>query len=441
MHKATPLSLKRLEREHRYLDLLVKAGEILSSALDWHETITGVCAAAVETVADICLLDLIDEGGRLDEVAAVHSETELIPILRGAGSFLRDKTRGPAHPVVTVVGTRQPLLVPLVDDDYMRTASTSAEHEQFMRQFRYRSLIVVPLISTTQGIIGALTLVRTDASEDRYDEETLRFAEDLARRCATAIAKARLYERTNEIATVYQRAALPERMPNRDGISFDAFYEPSSEELLVGGDWYDAFDLKDGRIAITVGDVLGHGLDAAVWMSRLRNGLRAALFAEPDPARALEIGDEMLRAERHEEFSSALIALVDPVRQTLSCASAGHPGPLVWDTSGNVTDPFVERGLPLGLRTFGSVAITSQTLTLRPGTFAAFFTDGLLEWNRNIDEAWSRLLSALSRQDVRESLHPAHAIRKHVIGSDRHHDDVAILTVRLEKLVRRSVPQ
>jgi serine phosphatase RsbU (regulator of sigma subunit) len=331
------------------------------------------------------------------------------------------------------MATKQPVCKRDIDDEYFRTESVSAEHEQFMRSMHYRSIMVVPLISATQGIIGTITFVRTAESDERYDDDSLRFARDLARRCATAIAKAKLYEQTLKIATIYQKAALPARLPSREGISFDAFYEPSSEELLVGGDWYDAFELSDGRIAITVGDVLGHGIQAAIWMSRLRNGLRAALFSEPDPARALEVADQMLCMEFREEFTTALVGLIDPVRQTLSCASAGHPGPLVWDAAGDVYDPFAERGLPLGLRSFGAIAKTSQVISLQAGTFAVFFTDGLLEWNRDIAQAWLQLNAAIARPDVREALHPASAIRDRVIDGRRHGDDVAILTVRWDR--------
>ena len=431
MHGPIPISLARLEREHRYLELLVRAGEILSEALDWHQTINGVCTAAVESVADICLLYL-KENDNVELVAAAHSDARLSPDLQGAGKH-RHKMRQAAHPVLAVVSTGQPVLIPIVDDDYLRTRTTSPEHEQYMRRMKHRSLMIVPLISSTQGIIGALTLIRTDAAEERYDEHALRFAQDLARRCATAIAKARLYERTVQVSTMYQKAALPGRLPNIEGITFDAFYEPSSEDLLVGGDWYDAFELSDGRIAITVGDVLGHGIEAAIWMGRLRNGLRAALFGEPNPARALEIADEMLRKEFREEFTTAVVALVDPIHETLLCASAGHPGPLVWDPTGEVIDPFVQRGLPLGLRNLGPVAKTAQALSVKPGSFAVFFTDGLLEWNRNIAQAWLGLEHAIARQDVREALHPANAIRECVVEGSRHEDDIAILTVRWDK--------
>jgi len=436
MRSPEPISLTRLRREHRYLEALVQAGEILGTALDWEQTIHGVCSAVVNTIADICLLDLKDDEGNLRLVAAAHRDPELTPQLQRAGIFLRAKSRPATHPVLIAVATGEPIRAYTIDEEYLRTHAVSAEHEQFMRRMKYRSLIVVPLLSVTQGVLGSMTLVRTDETEEQYDDEALRFAQDLARRCTNAIAKAKLYEQTLHVATVYQKAALPARLPSCDGITFDAFYEPSSKELLVGGDWYDAFQLADGRIAITVGDVLGHGIEAAVWMSRLRNGLRAALFAEPDPTHALEVADQMLRTEGREEFTTALVGLIDPVRNTLSCTSAGHPGPLVWDTTGEVMDPFAERGLPIGLRNFGPVAKTAQTLSLRAGAFAVFFTDGLLEWNRNIAQAWSRLEAAVARQDVREALHPAHAIRHCVIDGSNHDDDIAVLTVRWDKLVQ-----
>ncbi len=167
-------------------------------------------------------------------------------------------------------------------------------------------------------------------------------------------------------------------------------------------------------------------------MSRHRNGLRAALLTDPDPVRALSIADEMMRLDSRDEFTTALIALLDPARHTLTCATAGHPGPLVWDRSGKVIDPFVERGLPLGLFELGKIAKTAEVVSLPPGSFAVFFTDGLLEWNRNIEDSWGRLERAIMRQDVREALHPASAVLQSVIDRQTHQDDVAVLTIRYD---------
>ncbi len=418
--------------EHRYLELLVRAGEILSTALDWHETVGAVCDAVVETVADLCFLHLKDADGTLRLAATASARPELNEQLKEVDRFLHGPMR--RTPFVRQVFERgKSVCVAEIDEDHLQSISVSDAHEVFMRRMNYRSIVGVPLETKTQGIIGVLILIRTDRTAERYDDRSLRFIEDLARRCATAIGKAMLYEQTLHVATTFQRAALPDQLPSLDSVSLDAFYEPSSQGLLVGGDWYDAFNLPDGRVVITIGDVLGHGLEAAVWMSRLRNGFRAALFSEPDPARALQVVDQMLRSEvRGDFFTTALVALVDPIRQTLSCASAGHPGPLVWAGTGEAIDPFRERGVPLGLRDISPPAQTSQTLNVRAGAFAAFFTDGLLEWNRDIASSWSALHHGVEKQAIREAEHPAQRLRDAVIGDAPHEDDVAILSVRWE---------
>jgi GAF domain-containing protein len=423
--------------EQRYTELLLRAGEILSSALDWHETVGAVCDAVVDTIADLCYLYMANDDGDLYLAAASSARPEAAKTLKEAERFIHGAFR--RTPLVQqVLETSESVCIPQIDEESMRLIAVSPAHERFMRRLQYKSVVVVPVKTKTRGIIGVLGVVRTDRTPQPFDRHSLRFIEDLGHRCAAAIGKAMLYEQTLRIATVFQTAALPARLPVAEGIAFDAFYEPSSEELLVGGDWYDAFTLPDGRIAITIGDVLGHGLDAAVWMSRLRNGFRAALFGEPDPARSLEVVDHMLRADAEDNFfATAMVSLVDPIRQTILCASAGHPGPLVWLGGGTVTDPFIERGLPLGLRELAPASRIAQALNVHVGSFAVFFTDGLLEWSRDIASSWDALIAAVRSQRIREAENPAKEIRDAVIQSERHRDDVAILTVRWDVETRR----
>ena len=425
--------------EHEYATLLLRAGEILATALDWHQTVSAVCDAVVETVADLCFLYVLNDAGELQLAAVSTGQSGARGALKAAERHLQGPMR--RTPVVhEVLETGKTVCISHIDEETLRSLAVSAAHERFMRHLNYRSMVVAPLITKVRGIIGVLGLVRTDRTKERYDERSVRFIEDLARRCATAISKAILFEQVHRIANVFQTAALPARLPVVDGIAFDAFYEPSSEELLVGGDWYDAFTLPDGRIAITIGDVLGHGLNAAVWMSRLRNGFRAAMFSDPDPTRALDSVDQMLRFDTDEEgfFSTALVALVDPPRQSMMCASAGHPGPLFWTGNGEIVDPFSERGLPLGMRDFGPSSPTSQNLSVRVGSFAVFFTDGLLEWNRDISSSWTALEEAVRSQKIRDAEHPAKEIRRSVIVGPSHRDDVALLTVRWDAETRKS---
>lgn len=418
------------QSEQRYTELLLRAGEILSTALDWHETVAAVCDAIVDTIADLCFLYMTNEAGELYLAASSSSTPEGAEGLREAENFVRGPMR--RTPLVRqVIESTRSVLVEQIDEAAYASLAVSPAHERFMQRMKYRSIVVVPIETKTRGIVGALGVVRTDRTQSPFDERSLRFVEDIAHRFGMAIGKAMLFERTQRVATVFQQAALPARLPHVDGITFDAFYEPSSTELLVGGDWYDAFRLPDGRIAVTIGDVLGHGLEAAVWMSRLRNGFRAALFADPNPALSLEIVDQMLRADVEEEFfSTALVSLVDPIRQTMLCASAGHPGPLIWTGDGQIQDLFLERGLPLGLRELAPVSKTSQALNVHVGCFAVFFTDGLLEWNRDVAASWNALDRAIRMQRIREAEHPAKEIRNAVIDGDSHDDDVAIFTVR-----------
>ncbi|HEY1976191.1 MAG TPA: GAF domain-containing SpoIIE family protein phosphatase [Candidatus Baltobacteraceae bacterium] len=419
------------ERDFYYFELLLRAGEILDRSLDYSETLQNVCAAAVETVANVCIIDLGPEDSpRL--VAAAHRDPARSSELENAGRYLRHKEGKAPHPVREVIRSRNSMLVTRIDDEYLEKHSTSDDHRAFMQRLGYQSMMILPLVSQTSGVLGAMTLAKT-SDEAPFDQIDLRFAADLARRCASAIAKAILHSKTVDIASRFQEAALPGKLPYVAGLVLDGFYEPSSEELLVGGDWYDAFEMPDGRIAITVGDVLGHGLEAAVWMGRLRNALRAAILSEPDPAGALIVADRLMRLDSEDAFSTALVAIVDPVHRTMSCASAGHPGPLMWMHDGTIADPISERSLPLGLHDLDSGRIRrSQTVLMKPGMFAVFFTDGLLEWNRDVPAAWDHLIEAMRRHDVRFARRPAAVIREIVIDGGSHPDDVAILTLRVD---------
>jgi hypothetical protein len=414
-----------------YLRFLVEAGEILSRSLDYHQTLRNVCTAAVRTVADICLLDL-QEDGRIRLVAAAHREPERTAELLHAGRFLKGERSRPRHPVLRVIESGEALLVTDVDDDYIDRDSTSAEHARFMRELDYRSLVIVPVVSQTQGIVGALTLVRTSAGEERYDGTGLIFAQDLGRRCGFAIGKAQLYSQAVEISSGLQRSLLPRELPRYPGVSFDAYYEPAEREMLVGGDWYDAFLLPDGRIGMSIGDVSGHGVEAAAFMGSLRDALRALLYRDPDLSRALAIADYLVAEDAPDGmFATAHLAIVDPAHATLTCAAAGHPGPLVWNAdSGIVSDPFTERGLPLGFRHLHPSVQTSMTLSLHRA-FVVFFTDGLLEWNRDYIAGEAALYDAMRQARVRDAERPARAVRDAVVQGE-HQDDLAILALWLE---------
>jgi len=131
-------------------------------------------------------------------------------------------------------------------------------------------------------------------------------------------------------------------------------------------------------------------------------------------------------------YATANLGIVDAQRRRLTSVAAGHPGPLYWSPrTQTVEDPFLERGLPLGFRDLGESASPQKTIDLHPGSFIAFFTDGLIEGERDIGKGEAKLAEAIKRADVREALHPAEALRR-AVAPDRHADDLAIMTLRVD---------
>ncbi len=177
---------------------------------------------------------------------------------------------------------------------------------------------------------------------------------ELASRLGAAIANANAFAREHRVATTFQRAALSQDVPDVPGLRFSVLY-PCRHKLRrsVGGDWYDAFRLPDGHIVLSVGDVAGSGLEAAVTMASVRQSIRTAVLINPNPEAVLEAVDRIVRAMGHVRFVTAFVAVVDPVDGELAYANAGHPPPLLRDPAGGIIE--LTRGdLPLGLRQSGS---------------------------------------------------------------------------------------
>ena len=175
-----------------------------------------------------------------------------------------------------------------------------AEHLELIRGLGLRSVLVVPL--TARGkTLGAITLVAAESGR-AYGVEDLRFAEDLARRAAVAVDNSRLYSREHRAAVTLQQSLLPRKLPDIPGVEFAARYLPATSELDVGGDWYDAIPLGDGNVGVAIGDVVGHGIEAAAVMGRFRNALRAYVLDGRGPdfgGGAAQPAHAHVRPERH----------------------------------------------------------------------------------------------------------------------------------------------
>jgi PAS domain S-box-containing protein len=241
-------------------------------------------------------------------------------------------------------------------------------------------------------------------------------------------AAKRLYEHERRVATRLQAASLPRALPVSDALQFDAVYVPGSREAEIGGDWYDAFALPDGRIALSVGDVMGSGLEAAVTMGKVRQAMRAAALLDADPLTMLRVADATFRMDDAAGLATALAAVIDPATMTMRYACAGHYAPLVRDRAGTVRELPADSGLPLGLRDAAESRV--DTLHLEDGALIVLYTDGLIESTRDARDGDRRLRAAL-RAAHDGIIRPAQSIYDAVLEQGSR-DDVAILTIRVD---------
>lgn len=233
------------------------------------------------------------------------------------------------------------------------------------------------------------------------------------------------YEHERRVAQRFQRAALPRSLPRVPGLVFSSFYRPGTDEAHVGGDWYDALVLADGRVMISIGDVCGSGLDAAVSMASVRQVVRGVAQVHADPAMLLDAADRTLQAENPEGLVTAFVGVFDPVTSLLSYASAGHPRPIVRGRDGTIRE-LPSSGTPLGLPVRMEREVHSIDFPI--GSLLVLYTDGLTESDRDPIRGEASLREALRDLEVRTSPNVALAVHDAVVrGAAR--DDVAVLTL------------
>lgn len=226
----------------------------------------------------------------------------------------------------------------------------------------------------------------------------------------------------------FQRAAIPQTLPLIAGFRFDAVYEPGRAADQIGGDWYDIFQLQDGRLVLSIGDVCGSGLEAAVVMVSMRQSIRGVAHLYPDPALMLEAADSVLRSQFPERYTTAFVAVVDPVTQLMAYANAGHPAPLVRAPGGQV-NPLFGHGLPLGVTGFAAHNHVHHR-ALGPDTLLVLYTDGITEATQDVLEGERTLRAALAELPAGRA-HLARYLHDAVLTHPSR-DDVAMLTVLIE---------
>ena len=285
---------------------------------------------------------------------------------------------------------------------------------------------IVPLRGP-RGALGVLSFVFSGPRG--FSDEDRAFFGTLGEQCALSLDRAARYEREHHVAETLQRALLPPSLPELPGLTLRAAYRPGGQ-MEVGGDWYDAFVLPEGRVVVGIGDVVGRGLDAAVVMGQVRQSIRAVALTGAGPAAILDqAGLVLSQAYGSDGMATAVLGVLDPATLSLTYAVAGHPAPLIVLPDGRI-DRLTGGGPPLGVQ--GHVAYGEARTLLPPGAALVMYTDGLTESARDAAAADAALLRAIAAEAARPSADQAAGILERAAAEQRLVDDLAIVTLRVE---------
>jgi len=411
-------------RREDALTFLAEAGDALAGSLDPVETLNEIARLAVPRLADWCAVQLAsDAQGRFENIAVAHVDPEKVRwALELQERYPADQDSPTGVPQVIRSGRSE--LYPEIDEALLRAGAVDEEHLEIIMQLRMSSAMVVPL-RARERTLGAITFIFAE-SERQYSTHELELAEELGRRAGLALDHARLYEREHRTAETLQRALLPPTLPEIPGHELAARYLPGRAGDHVGGDWYDAFALPDGRYGIAIGDIGGRGITAAALMGQVRNGLRAYALKAPGPGAAMANLREMDEHLAELVFATLTYIVYDARTGTGVLSSAGHLPTLLLDGSGGARFTDAPRCPPLG--TGATAPCREHEFALEPGGAFVLYTDGLVESRtRSIDEGLDRM-AALARRSDGDIQRLADEIVEAV--PEQRQDDIALLALR-----------
>jgi PAS domain S-box-containing protein len=332
--------------------------------------------------------------------------------------------------ITMAINTRRPLLVEN-PDGLRRVFDGLADVELFLTHTDERAWVGMPLLAAG----AALGALRFSFMRPRKitDEERV-FLEALAGQCALAVERASMFEREHTTAETLQRSLLPDRLPSVPGIILEARYLPVTRNMEIGGDWYDAFRLPDGRLAVAAGDVMGKGLSAAAGMGRVRNALRALALTDPRPAAVLAGLDRLFTAtELDEQVTTVAYLVFDPVSGEGLAGNAGHPPPLLMSRDAPPRLEIGEAGTPLGWAS----PRQQYVFRLPPGNTAVLYSDGLVEnRRRGLDAGLDELVAVAAQASPGVAEDPARLLGflvDRMLTGYEQDDDVTVLVLHVPR--------
>ncbi|MFJ5738396.1 SpoIIE family protein phosphatase [Streptomyces microflavus] len=450
-------------REGDRLRFVGAATRRIARGIDLDEIVLGLCRASVPTFSDAILVYLRDplpvgderpvspfvlrlrRSDRLrltDEDGEAGPETErLRPLLTDptadlmpaaelcevrAGGALAEVLRG-VRPVFGDSAAARAALPELLGPG--RPAPTG--HRAILAPLRGR-----------RRVIGAAVFVR-GTERPPFEASDLLVAAQLATHTALGIDKAVLYGREAYIADELQRTMLPDSLPQPTGVRLASRYLPAAETARVGGDWYDAIPLPGSRVALVVGDVMGHSMTSAAIMGQLRTTAQTLAGLDLPPQEVLHHLDEQAQRLGSDRMATCLYAVYDPVAHRITIANAGHPPPVLLHLGGRAEVLRVPPGAPIGV---GGVDFEAVELDAPAGATLLLYTDGLVE--SRLRDVWTGIeqlrerLAATAQLTGPDHAPPLEALCDDVLdmlGPGDRDDDIALLAARFDGIAPSDV--
>ncbi|MFF2820027.1 SpoIIE family protein phosphatase [Kitasatospora cineracea] len=420
-----------LEQARSRLALLDAAATQVGTTLDVDTTCGELAAFLVEHLADAATVELLPhpdssharprpDGSRRLRRAALAAAPELLDQVRRLGAPGEHIDYQPGSTIRRCLEAGRPIIENLLSDEELGRSAPNAARVALYREIGIHSGLVVPL--TARGHrIGAVTLMRIGASPGFGPDDAVA-AQDLAGRAAITLDNARRYSREHDVAARLQRAMLAEPGSPHPDLDVAFRYRPAGTGALIGGDWYETVALPDGRTVLAIGDVMGHGIEAAAHMSHYQAMLRAMALLEPTADRLLTRLDHLACEVHDYRPSTCLVVYAEPARGRYALASAGHLPPAVVRPTGELALLPVEPGPPLGT---GLNGYAPSTVVLPPDHALLLYTDGLVERR---DEDIDRSLARLTARRLPAGAGPAGLLDAVLAGApDPAEDDIALL--------------
>ncbi|MFB9371384.1 SpoIIE family protein phosphatase [Kitasatospora albolonga] len=424
--------MQALHRARTRLALLDQAATRIGTTLDAQKTCEELANLLVPRLADLVTVDVLD----LERLPGPDGPVRLrrlalsaVPALREAGALFGAQgavvTAQPSSGVWRCLDEQRPVVSNFPDDVELRSLARRAGLVDGFRELALQSVCYLPLTAGVE-VIGAVLLVRTDATAG-FSAQDVELAAELVARAAGSIDNARRYAEQRDAAMLLQRALLSTRTVPHPDVECVGRYLPSGAGAEVGGDWFDSIALPDGTTALVVGDVMGHGLEAAASMAEYRSTVRTLVFQGLPPEEVLGQADRIAQALDLERMATCLVAVVDPRTRTAVCGSAGHLPPLLISRQEGNLLLDLPVGAPLGA---GTGSYDARTLALPEGSALLLYTDGLVERRAEDIETRLRALADLSL----DAAAPLERLLDKVLSrlaTELVDDDVALLVARV----------